>query len=633
MSANQEQSRKIPIGIDFGTTNTTVCLAAADGTGKFTVECLKFNVTEQGGVDYIPTVVLYDERPLPNGGAKPPLIGNAAMRPLLRDTFEPTTHRLCLHGKFLLGEESRGDAHWQQFLRDNPHYATKDGSLRYDTTAYKPSRVVSDFFKALFEQICAHPSVVAQHQRKLVAMSDLAVVVTCPEAWKHSLGLPLNAQSTENADASTLRQANPHPLLKDILEKRLGLTSVEIKTEPEAATVFFAKQYEDKNAKPYDGRVMIVDYGGGTLDICLSQVERRDDGLVVTPEPGGHHATDGRFVAGVKFDETVFELAWRAVQAEAALGVSMEELKQSANFHLFMDRLDKMKREDWQFTTETLRDHVQQHSTEDSPCFKIPCDWNDRTVKLVATAERLVQAFNQANAPTLLGCLNAFETQLGPKKDRKNLPKDSFRLLLVGGFSRLELARRAVIDYFGWNPDDPKEPRVARFDSDADTAYAIAKGAALLAARWARVEGRMRYSVGVVYYSHTEDADLAYAPALPKGMKYTEAASWHYAGGSEAQFDLRPDSKNLQAYIENSGFPQRFKLNVDAHGNEVEASCMLPNPGNTKIRIKFRYDEQADGVVVRFEEAKNPDKFRDYPIRDLIRHVMEHTPALIKVES
>jgi hypothetical protein len=560
------------------------------------------------------------------------VIGNEAMKPLLRERFEPAVHRLCHHPKFLLGEESRGEAYWEQFLRGNPHYATSGEWLRYDTGEYTPSRVVTDFFTVLLEEVRNHPKLTAQNRGKPVTLADLAVVVTCPEAWKHSLGLPLEMDSTEQADADTLRQANPHPLLKEILENRLGLKSVEIKTEPEAATVFFSKQFEEQNSKPYSGRVMIVDYGGGTLDICLSQVDHRPDGLVVTPEPGGHHAVDGRFVAGVKFDETVFELAWRAVQAENTLGVSMEKLKRTANFHQFMDRLDRMKRVDWQYTTETLRDHVLKRNIEEVPLFKISCDWGDRAVKLVVTAERLVEAFRQANEPTLTDCLSAFQSQLGNKTARKKLPKNAFRLLLVGGFSRLELARRTVIEYFGWDPDGA-DPRVASFESRADTAYAIAKGAALLAARWARVEGRMRYNLGVVYHAHGEAAEYGYSPALPKGMKYTEASQWHYAGGSAAEFELNPESKNLFAYFDSHSQPVRFRLNVDERGEVVEAGRMLPNLGSTRIRIRFRYDEQIDGVVVRFEAAGNAKSYKDYPIRDLIRHAMEHVPALVKVAS
>lgn len=635
--------RKIPIGIDFGTTNTTVCIAIPDNDAadkNFRVECLKFNETEQGGDDYIPTVVLYDERPNSDGSARLPLIGSKAMRPLLRGNFNANVHRLCVHGKFLLGEESRGEAHWRDYLATNPHYASNAGALRYDTDNYKPSRVVGDFFKALFEEICTHHLIKAQlgEGKERAELSDLAVVVTCPEAWKHSLGLPLDEQAgaTQQGQSVAL-QANPHPLLKNILEKRLGLSTVEIKSEPEAATVYFAKQFEHSNKKHFSGRVMIVDYGGGTLDICLSGVEFKDSGLVVTPEGGGHHAADGRFVAGVRFDERVFELAWQAADAEKKLEASFDDLKRSSSFQKFMNLIDKAKRDDWPETTESLRDQALGNATEDVHLFGLDVDFNERMVKLRVTASTFVQAFNDANRPTLTTCLAAFEGQLGDENQRQKLPKENFRLLLVGGFSRLELARRHVIEHFGWKPDDATETRFARFKPEADTAFAIAKGAALLAARWARVEGRMRYSVGLVGYNGGPNDPPEYNPALTEGMKYVEASQWMQARhkddkANETSFDFLPDGMSVEAYIQQGDVYRSFKINVGKDGHAVRALDMMPDGDCKKVLVKFRYDEAADGVCVRFEDAANPKHFKEYQIQDLIERVF-HQPALSRSRS
>lgn len=619
---SSDQSNKLSIGIDFGTTNTTVCLALPagkdrDGRPDFKIECLKFNEDENGGRDYIPTVVLYDMKRRADGNLQPPVIGFDAMHPLLDGDLQPDRHRLCVHSKFLLGQESMGEAHWRAYLTDNPKYATRPGGLGYDEAEFKPSRVVGDFFRVLVHEILKHALVRAH--KPGATMADLDVVVTCPEAWKHSVGQHVGAKG------SNTYAIRSHEWLKGILAD-LGLGAVEVKTEPEAATVYFAKHLDASQAPRFNGRVMIVDYGGGTLDICLSQLERDDKGLKVTPELGDHQAIDGRFVAGVKFDETLFELAWHADEAEAKLGKTLEHMRETSEYLEFLDKLDKEKRERWKQTTEKLKLAVKQETTEDAPCFRV----NLNGCRLGATPDRMVKAFTQVNKPTLEQCLAGFNDILGADQGaRRDLPEDRFRLLMVGGFSRFELARRTVIEHFGWNPDEA-DARVARFPDEADTAYAIAKGAALLAARWARVEAVVPFNVGVVSYNHN---GRVHTPVLKVGQKVNDCAEWKYTTtkkGAIQSFTVRRTRGAVEFFISQGKDIEDIPLNSAGNGDYAALDSVLP-PACEAVRVAFRFDEAQEQPWVRFEDANN-GQAREHPLGELIR-LVRNQPALSEEEE
>lgn len=622
-------THKISIGIDFGTTNTTVCLAIPhgkdqDGRLTFLVECLKFNDDGTGGKDYVPTVVLYDTRPNSDGSPRPPLIGHEAMHPVLDGEIQPATHRLCVHSKFLLGQESMGDTEWQAYLVDNPEYASKPNYLCYDEQEYKPSRVVRDFFHVLFGEILQHYLIQGQKSGGTVSLEDLNVVITCPEAWKHGLGQHVGGTDSKK------HAIRSHHFLKEILGQ-LGLGAVEIKTEPEAATVYFAKHLETAGQPEFTGQVMIVDYGGGTLDICLSRLERKQGGLVVTPELGDHHAVDGRSVAGVKFDEALFELAWEDEGAEQQLGESLEQIKKTPEYVAFLYKLDHEKRERWLQTTEKLRLAATKATTEDAPCFRVPLD---RKCRLGATPSRMVQAFETANKPTLLQCLEGFNQKLGTSpEERSQLPENSFRLLMVGGFSRLELARRTVLEHFGWNAD-AENACVARFSDEADTAYAIAKGAALIAARWAHVEAVVPFNIGVVSHSRSSPDGRVRKPILNAGAKVSECADWVYCGAKNkgpSVYQVSGLRARIEFFISQGQEYADIPLNRDPDGQTLAVDSVLPIHCKD-LHVAFRFDETEQEPWVRFEDANNKEAFREHRLGELIRRA-RNQPALSEEEE
>ena len=94
------------------------------------------------------------------------------------------------------------------------------------------------------------------------------LVIGAPECWFQSLQT-IDARGT----------------LRDIC---LGFSDivcrVELRSEPTDAAAFCVWNYEKKNGQNFDGSILVVDYGGGTLDTALVSVAHTGDKIQIKPE-------------------------------------------------------------------------------------------------------------------------------------------------------------------------------------------------------------------------------------------------------------------------------------------------------------------------------------------------------------
>lgn len=70
--------------------------------------------------------------------------------------------------------------------------------------------------------------------------------------------------------------------LQRVLRSIEGVSEIEIKSEPECACSYFVEEYRKKYNKKYVGKILLIDYGGGTLDISLCEVKDLDTHSEIT---------------------------------------------------------------------------------------------------------------------------------------------------------------------------------------------------------------------------------------------------------------------------------------------------------------------------------------------------------------
>ena len=227
------------IGVDFGTTNSTV--AYVDGGN----EPMAFRYPGPDGADYIPSCVAYES----DGTVR---IGRAA----LGLAGDPDVV-FCNNFKMIL-----------------PQPPDKQGEYEW-TRSRAPADVVADYLRHLILLTDEDGSSFVTERGEIDG-----VVLSVPHVWDREI---LHAGRTR---------------LMAIAEETLKLPSVHLVSEPVAAAAYYAYRHRMDHATSFSGNVLICDMGGGTFDVTLCRVspgcveELHNDG-------NGRMAL-GR--AGVRFD-------------------------------------------------------------------------------------------------------------------------------------------------------------------------------------------------------------------------------------------------------------------------------------------------------------------------------------------
>lgn len=423
------------IGIDFGTTNTTISY----------VENRVVKQYQMGGAGqdgYIPSWIAY---------------------PIEETTGQPV--RTLQHCE--IGHNAR------HYVTD-PDYETYQcfklflGHDPLEQVTQWPGRlapivVAQDYLTLLLSRF--------QKEKQIDTIDK--IVITMPLIW-------------ETAQPTAREQ------LKQIFEN-IGYRPEQIvlRSEPAAAVVYFAWKYQQRSQKTFNGQVLVVDYGGGTLDVSVAEV----DGLHIhiTHQSGQGDIGHQLGQAGVGFDQAVYA-AVHPTETELAATKQAWLIEFERKKIAFTEKITQSLIERLDLTRQPKLFHVGTQSV---------------------TTDQLITAFQDVNEAALKQALAQVATAL--PQDR--LQADHFRILLVGGFSQFCLVRKTVCDFLGirYDPALP-DPRFDTGFEQAEGMFAIANGAALVANHLADIKQSMLFEVGIVGFLPRPDKDeKRYWPIIKQG--------------------------------------------------------------------------------------------------------------------
>ncbi len=120
---------------------------------------------------------------------------------------------------------------------------------------------------------------------------------------------------------------------RDALEqalKKIGITKFDFIDEASAASIGYIGNYLDKNGTlPNDYRILVYDFGGGTIDIALSQVKNTNDVFTIEPlSLGGNRNYGGDDVTQSIVDYVLKVFGQRIQQAKENLLFEIPYYKQ-----------------------------------------------------------------------------------------------------------------------------------------------------------------------------------------------------------------------------------------------------------------------------------------------------------------
>ncbi len=227
------------IGMDFGTTNSTVSYINASGRP----EAFRFPGPE--GNEYIPSCAAYEA----DGNIH---IGRAAL-----DFAGDSEVLFCSNLKMILPLK-------------------KSEQSAYGWPGKKsPEEVIADYLRHLLSLPDGESGSFISQKGEISGL-----VLSVPHVW---------AKGMDHAGRSRLQ---------DIVQEKLKRPLIRLISEPVAAAAYYAWQYQKENPRPFCGNLLICDMGGGTFDVTLCRVEPGK--VEELYNDGNGRSAMGR--AGVRFD-------------------------------------------------------------------------------------------------------------------------------------------------------------------------------------------------------------------------------------------------------------------------------------------------------------------------------------------
>lgn len=307
-------------------------------------------------------------------------------------------------------------------------------------------------------------------------------VICVPQHWTHDYNR-MNGRAIL-LDICRKLERNHSPILKDI----------RVVAEPVAATAYYAYNYWlSHNRQPFQGKVIVVDYGGGTLDVTLTTVTARTDSnssstmeIDINYGTGGGQNHPGRIGnAGLAYMEQVTRVALEAA------GFPHAEI--DGNFLRVRDKLESALIHN----TLALEDRIFQKHCNKLERMKTDHEVFTQTAykhkRIDITYAMLYDTFDKLIRPMLEKYLNELRQpleDLGSSLDREDT---DVKLAIVGGFGQFPLVRKTI-----WNILQYSNTALdITLDAKGGSRDAVSFGAALIAAGKITVPVKSTYSIGL----------------------------------------------------------------------------------------------------------------------------------------
>lgn len=342
-------------------------------------------------------------------------------------------------------------------------------------------------------------------------------------------------------------------ILRDICRELDMMDKVTVVSEPAAASAYFAYNYNKNTKQLYDGLILIVDYGGGTLDITLTKVNtiQREDGVqsmeidVLGQTGAGENHGDNLGDAGIAYMEGVVKLA-----VEKS-GMSVPNY--DGYFLKALNFLESALIRNSRTLSDRLRRkyaNVAERMKTDNDSFTT-LSYKGKPVKV--TYSILYEAYEKIIKPVLAEQLDSIkEEYLKFENIDPSTSADGFKIALVGGFGQFFLVQKQVWDYFCIS-DTVNDYRLQNLSYsgsvqngqpvDGGKEDAISYGAALISGGVITMRKTAKLSVGLFTTrdgEETFDFAIKYRSELEYGKVYYLNKSILYSGRSSSDPSKSP---------------------------------------------------------------------------------------------
>ncbi len=314
------------------------------------------------------------------------------------------------------------------------------------------------------------------------------LVLGAPECW---------FQSLETVDA--------RGTLRDICLKMSDkIEEVKIISEPTNAAAFCVWSYEKQQGTDFDGEILIVDYGGGTLDTALVSVQHIGEKMQIKPEMrsgAGENKDKEIGKAGIAYQEAVIK---KAICEH--FEVTPDKIAYNSDFDIAVKSLEDMLVSDKQFVDETFGDYAANPEDLVEEVFTV-IRYDNEEVEI--NFGQMRQAYIETIHPILKKVLD---------ESVRDLPETRMvHVALVGGFCNFCLVKEQIYDYFNIGGLNAHIKNVLQKEEDREKA--IAHGAALLSDNVMEVCNVAKFGIGMyIHFGDSNEIFMKYA--INYGQEY-----------------------------------------------------------------------------------------------------------------
>ena len=416
-----------------------------------------------------------------------------------------------------------------------------------------------DYIKQLLEQFEAENGEIGQ------------IVMTIPEAWYREAS---NLTARENIQS---------------IFQEIGRKNVRFQSEPVAAAAYYCFHQKEKKMQE---KLLIVDFGGGTLDVTVCEIQKGR--LVRVKDSCGVGEDLGRSgCGGSAFDREVIELLCR----EQGITCSEKEKR------IAIDELERFLIEDEESVSELMNDYyLFPEGMEDEVLFTL-----NSLGEIDVCCKHLQQAFDKVNRPAL-------EKAIGQMKGQSDLVDPELKIALVGGFSKFCCVEAAVKELLAGDSGAADSRFVSLFSGE-NRALAVAKGAALISEGQIAVEPVFPYELGMIM--GRVDEDFRYHAVdirlIEKGQKIDAYAQPVYAETAAEVCLTGMDRIFARMYMKNG--TERVVFALD---ETVKDMFPLEDGGNT-FHIGLSVDHNMIPVLWTKGERGST---KHYPLNRLLEKIL-----------
>ncbi|MCL2062035.1 MAG: Hsp70 family protein [Firmicutes bacterium] len=340
--------------------------------------------------------------------------------------------------------------------------------------------------------------------------------------------------------------------------------SAKLESEPEAACVYFCWAYEQANRNKFEGHALVIDFGGGTLDLALCRLAKEGLGVLEIAGYGEHDENNG--CAGVAFDEAV---------VSSLISKINKNFVRDKKYNKALIEFERKKIHNCAEISEKIDLYYDDPSlVEGDVIFKI--DYGDEELK-VETRD-MVDAFKKVNLEHLKQALVEMQGYFSAHQVNAGSQSEKFKVLLVGGFSNFHCVKKEVMEFFG-SKIDSDDVRFQICFPEMDRSYAISKGAALVAEEIIPIVQKSHFAYGVVANG------LDYIEVLPKGKNLSEARTPVY---SKVKFSAKLRTAKPEIFLDDSRRKRKIKL--DRNNEELFPNFSVGDVADKRYQIGFSLD-------------------------------------------